>query len=233
MNDDPFAEARRRLLAEIAADARETQVWTGRSRFTERVMAALAKVPRHAFVPPDDQACAYINRPRGIGFGQTISQPYIVALMTDLLDLEPSHRVLEIGTGSGYQTAVLAELAGHVFSIESVGDLAATAAKRLAALGYGSVTSRHGDGYAGWPEEAPFDAIIVTAAPEKVPPALLDQLAPGGRLVVPIGAPHGPQMLTLYRKDAAGKVARSGVLPVAFVPMRPVPPGSPPPDHQR
>lgn len=219
MDDAAFAKARRRLMAEIEEEARDTHFWTGRARYSERVMAALGKVPRHEFVLPEDRPYAYVNRPRGIGHGQTISQPYIVALMTDLLDLEPAHRVLEIGTGCGYQAAVLAELAARVFTVETFEQLALTAAARLARLGYRNVEVRHGEGYEGWSEEAPFDAIIVTAAPTAVPPALLDQLAPGGRMVVPVGKAGDTQILTLCRKDAQGRVERDGLLPVSFVPM--------------
>jgi protein-L-isoaspartate(D-aspartate) O-methyltransferase len=219
MDDVSLAKARRRLIAEIEEEARETQFWTGRARYSERVMTALETVPRHEFVLPEDQPYAYVNRPRGIGHGQTISQPYIVALMTDLLDLEPTHRVLEIGTGCGYQAAVLAELAGRVFTVETFEELALTASARLARLGYGNVEVRHGEGYEGWPEEAPFDAVIVTAAPSAVPPTLLDQLAPGGRMVVPVGEPGATQILTLCRKDAEGHIDRDGLLPVSFVPM--------------
>lgn len=219
MDDSSLAKARRRLIAEIEEEARDTRFWTGRARFSDRVMAAIDRVPRHEFVLPDDKAYAYVNRPRGIGHGQTISQPYIVALMTDLLDLEPGHRVLEIGTGCGYQAAVLAELCARVFTIEAVEALAATAAARLARLGYANVEARHGEGFEGWPEEAPFDAIIVTAAPSAVPPALIEQLAPGGRMVVPVGEPNTTQILTLCRKDAEGRIERDGLLPVSFVPM--------------
>jgi protein-L-isoaspartate(D-aspartate) O-methyltransferase len=219
MDDSSLAKARRRLIAEIEEEARDTLYWTGRARFSDRVMAAIDRVPRHEFVLPGDEACAYVNRPRGIGHGQTISQPYIVALMTDLLDLEPGHRVLEIGTGCGYQAAVLAELCARVFTIETVEELALTAAARLARLGYANVEARHGEGFEGWPEEAPFDAVIVTAAPNAVPPALLDQLAPGGRMVVPVGEPNTTQILTLCRKAADGRIDRDGLLPVSFVPM--------------
>ncbi len=219
MDDAAFAKARRRLMAEIEEEARDTHFWTGRARYSERVMAALERVPRHEFVLPEDQPYAYVNRPRGIGHGQTISQPYIVALMTDLLDLEPTHRVLEIGTGCGYQAAVLAELAARVFTVETFEELALTAAARLARLGYRNVEVRYGEGYDGWPEEAPFDAVIVTAAPTAVPPALLDQLAPGGRMVVPLGTPGDTQILTLCRRDAEGRIERDGLLPVSFVPM--------------
>lgn len=221
MDDDRIAKARHRLLAEIARDAEKTAHWTGRAGFSGRTMAAMAAVPRHRFVLPEHAAAAYANRPQRIGFGQTISQPYIVALMTDLLDLEGDEKILEIGAGSGYQAAVLASVLrrGQVFSLEAVAELAKAATARLRDEGYGNVTVRHGDGFAGWPEEAPFDAVIVTAAPMRLPDALVDQLAPGGRMVVPIGKPHDRQVLTLLRKDADGAVRRDEVLPVAFVPM--------------
>lgn len=221
--EDPaaFAEERQGLLATIAVETRETAVWTGREQLSPRVMAAMAKVPRHLFVPRDEVAYAYANRPLSIGYGQTISQPYIVAVMSDLLDLDPADRVLEIGTGCGYQTAVLAELAAFVFSIEVVEALAAQAAGRLRGLGYGNVSLRHGDGYAGWPEEAPFDAIIATAAPEEIPDALVQQLKPGGRLVIPTGTARETQMLLRCVKEDDGSLTREEKLPVAFVPMVP------------
>lgn len=214
-----FLEARRRLIEEIEAEVRDTRSWTGRAALGPRVVAALAKVPRHEFVREDDLGLAYLNRPLGIGHGQTISQPYIVAIMTELLDLETDHVVLEVGTGSAYQTAVLAEVAARVYSIEVVAELAETARARLARLGYANVEVRAGDGHRGWPEAAPFDAVIVTAAAEKVAPALVEQLKAGGRLVIPIGRPHGPQMLHRGVKGADGRLATQPLLPVAFVPM--------------
>ena len=219
MENRELSEAHRRMLAEIEADARDTRSWTGRARFSEAVMAAMARVPRHEFVLPDDAPYAYVNRPRGIGHGQTISQPYIVALMTDILDLKPGDRVLEVGCGSGYQTAVLAELCAKVYSLETLEPLATTAAARLERLGYRNVEVRHGDGFAGWPEEAPFDAIMVTAAPEKVPEALVEQLRRGGRMAIPIGSPLDTQVLSLCRKDDTGHTSRISILPVSFVPM--------------
>jgi protein-L-isoaspartate(D-aspartate) O-methyltransferase len=212
-------KAKSRMLAEIEREARDTESWTGRAAYAERVMNAIRKVPRHEFVPEDDAAYAYVNRPRSIGHGQTISQPYIVALMSELLDLQPGDRVLEIGTGCGYQAAVLAELAGEVASVETVGALAKGAAERLRRLGYRNVEVRHGDGFKGWPEKAPFDAIIVTAAPEHIPEALARQLKPGGRLVIPVGRPHDTQMLYRCVKGADGALACEKMLPVAFVPM--------------
>jgi protein-L-isoaspartate(D-aspartate) O-methyltransferase len=181
-----------------------------------RVLAAMRRVPRHAFVPAAEQARAYADRPLPIGHDQTISQPYIVAFMSAALELAGDERVLEIGTGSGYQAAVLAELAREVYSIEIVAPLAERARDALASTGYGSVRLRIGDGYRGWPEAAPFDAILLTAAPEKVPEPLLDQLAPGGRLLAPIGAES--QDLVLYEKTPSGLSQRT-LLPVRFVPM--------------
>ncbi len=216
---EKLKKARLRLLAEIEVNARETASWTGRERFSDRVMAAMDRVPRHEFVKLGDQVTAYANRPQAIGFGQTISQPYIVALMTDLLDLAETDRVLEIGTGSGYQAAVVAELAARVFSIESVGKLAQSARECLARLNYGNIEVRIGDGFGGWPEESPFDAIIVTAAPERIPEVLVEQLRPGGRMAIPIGRVHETQNLVRVTKDPEGETTEQAMLPVAFVPM--------------
>ncbi len=214
-----WAAARTRLLHRIAADTAETASWTGRPALAARVMRAIACVPREAFVAPSDGDVAYDNRPLGIGCGQTISQPFIVALMSDLLDLAPGERVLEIGTGCGYQSAVLAELGAAVFSVERVPELAEAARQRLRRLGYERVHVRHGDGFDGWPQEAPFDGIIVTAAPEELPPALPPQLATGGRLVIPIGPRGDNQMLWRCVKQADGTLEMRRMLPVAFVPM--------------
>jgi len=207
------------MLAEIERETLDTESYTGRARLAARVLRAMDEVPRHEFVPAHLQAYAYDNAPLPIGHGQTISQPYIVALMTDLLDLDENDVVLEIGTGCGYQTAVLARLAQQVFSIEIVEPLAAQARSRLARLGYDNIEVRVGDGRRGWPEQAPFDAIILTASPPRLPPALLQQLAEGGRLVAPLSREHGAQELVLMRKDARGQVTRRDVLPVAFVPL--------------
>ena len=212
-------EARRRLIDEIEAEVRDTRSWTGRECLSPRVKAAMATVPRHDFVRAADVDVAYLNRPLAIGRGQTISQPYIVAIMTELLDLAAEDVVLEVGTGSGYQTAVLAEIAARVYSVEVVAEHAQAARTRLAKLGYANVEIRIGDGHAGWPEAAPFDAIIGTAAAERIPEALVRQLKPGGRLVLPVGPPVGPQMLHRGAKDAAGRFSTQPVLPVSFVPM--------------
>jgi protein-L-isoaspartate(D-aspartate) O-methyltransferase len=207
------------LVEEIALGMRETARWTGRAALSTRVAAALVKVRREAFVAPGSERAAYENRPLPIGHAQTISQPFVVALMTELLDLQPDDIVLEVGTGSGYQAAVLAALVVKVCSIEVIPELAASAAKVLAEQGCGNVELRTGDGSFGWPECAPFDAIIVTAAAPYVPPALIEQLRPGGRMVVPVGPPHGDQELVLITKDAGAAVSRRSIIPVAFVPL--------------
>ena len=206
---DPFEQQREAMVRE-QIEARGVR--------QPEVLRALRRVPRHLFVPPDLAAFAYRDHPLPIGEGQTISQPYIVAVMTELLDPQPQHRVLEIGTGSGYQAAVLAQLARTVYSIEIIRPLADQAAARLQSLGYRNVRVRCGDGYAGWPEQAPFDRIILTAAPLEVPPALLEQLQPGGRLVAPVG-PSPRADLVVIDKSARGGLSTRKVLPVAFVPM--------------
>lgn len=221
MVDDAFSAARRRLLDDIVRHADEAKAWTGRERLSERVMAAMARVPRHAFVSEADTDIAYIDRPLPIGHGQTISQPFIVALMSELLAVEPHHRVLEVGSGCGYQTAVLAELAGRIFAIERSGELAEAAAERLNRLGYANIEIRQGDGYLGWPERAPFDRILVAAAPPKIPPALIEQLGPGGRLVMPVGTTDDGQTLVLGTKDGNGRFEMQRLLPVSFVPLVP------------
>lgn len=216
---DTYASERARMVEHIALLTRETRFETGRSALSEPVMAAMSKVPRHEFVPAWERASAYADRPLPIGHGQTISQPFIVALMTDLLDLKPGDNVLEVGTGCGYQAAVLSELAKTVYTIEIVEPLGREAGERLKRLGYGNVTTRVGDGYAGWPEHAPFDAIVVTAAPRDVPQPLIDQLRPGGKLVVPVGGLLGGQDLLVLEKRRDGTIHRRQVLAVRFVPL--------------
>ena len=218
------------LLGQASAAAVQEDMWAGRRRAMverqiaargvrdPRVLAAMAKVPRHLFVPPELWDEAYADYPLPIGEGQTISQPYIVAFMTDALGIQPDDKVLEVGTGSGYQAAVLAELTDAVYSIEIVADLAVRASQTLKALGYGGVWVRQGDGYFGWPEAAPFDAVIITCASRKVPPPLLAQLKDGGRLILPLEHEDGYQVLTLVTK-AAGKTKTRAVLDVRFVPM--------------
>jgi len=185
-----------------------------------KVLAAMRTVPRHHFVPDTERRSAYRDSPLPIGEGQTISQPYIVALMTQLVRPDARDRVLEVGTGSGYQAAVLAEIVDHVYTIELEATLSARAQNVLRELQYDNVTTRTGDGYAGWPEQAPFDIIVVTAAPDHVPQPLIDQLKPGGRLIVPIGPVSATQELRLIEKDAGGKVTTRELLPVRFVPLR-------------
>ena len=199
----------------------ETRVETGLAAMSPAVRAAMAKVERHRLIPLTQTRLAYGNHPLQIGSGQTISQPYIVAISADLLQLKGAETVLEVGTGSGYQAAVLAEIASKVFSMEIIESLAVTARKNLADLGYRNIEIRIGDGYRGWPERAPFDAIVVTAAAPQIPHALLEQLKPGGRMVVPVGLSGGIQVLKLVTKSADGRVAEKSVLPVRFVPLVP------------
>ncbi|MFN2432695.1 MAG: protein-L-isoaspartate(D-aspartate) O-methyltransferase [Gemmatimonadota bacterium] len=225
-----------RAGAQEAAEERAAPAATGDERAAERsrmveeqiaergvddrgVLDALGTVPRHRFVPERLADLAYADRPLPIGHGQTISQPYIVAFMTETLELEPSDRVLEVGTGSGYQAAVAGELADSVYTIEIVEPLAASAAERLRALGYGNVVTRQGDGYFGWEEHAPFDAVIVTAAAGHVPPPLVEQLRPGGRMVIPVGGAFQLQHLVLVSKAEDGTVTTRNLLPVRFVPL--------------
>jgi len=214
-----YAAERKALLAEIQRDAAVTADSTGRRRFSSTVMAAMDAVPRHLFVPSRLVGSAYANRPLPIGYGQTISQPYIVALMTELLEPKLDDVILEVGTGSGYQAAVLAELAARVKTIEIIEPLATSAAARLRRLGYRNIEVKLGDGYNGWPEHAPYDRILVTAAATSIPPPLIKQLKPGGRMVIPVGAPFYSQDLILLQKDAKGKVTTTSLLPVAFVPL--------------
>ena len=208
VRDDATAGARARMV--------ETQI-AARGVRDPRVLAAMRKVPRHLFIGPAQRARAYEDQPVPIGDNQTISQPYIVALMTELLELPPKSRVLEIGTGSGYQSAVLGELASEVYSIEILPELARAAGETLRQLGYANVVVREGDGYRGWSEHAPFDGIIVTAAPERIPQPLLEQLAPGGRMVIPVGGFF--QELKVFTKDRDGRITEKGIIPVRFVPM--------------
>lgn len=210
-----FAQQRQRMVAEIAAQTIFLTARLDKAALDRRVMDVMAKVPRHEFVRLELQPYAYADTPLPSAYGKTISQPFIVALMTDLLDLQPSDVVLEIGTGLGYQAAILAELANRVYSVELIDELAAEARQRLARQGYANVMIRVGDGRAGWPEHAPFDKIMVTAAPDLVPPALIYQLKPGGRMVVPAGLPDAQQLL-LVAKDAAGTISTREILPVRF-----------------
>ncbi len=228
-DEESTERARKALLREVAREVAATSELLGRSALAPCVMAAMAKVPRHEFVTGAQRLQAYENRPLPIGHGQTISQPNMVAVMTDLAAAGPGVRVLEVGTGCGYQTAILAETGALVTSVELVPQLAQAAAERLKRLGYDDVEVHHGDGAKGWPPGAPYDAIVVTAAAvDRVPPALLDQLARGGRLVIPVERSGGrwglfsfrpEQELLLVSKDSEGRIAERSVLPVAFVPL--------------
>jgi protein-L-isoaspartate(D-aspartate) O-methyltransferase len=214
-----LSRERAAMMDAIRYSVRDSADYTGREALSERVMDAMAAVPREEFVLPAYRHLAYQNTPLPIAAGQTISQPLIVALMTDLLDPQPGEVMLEVGTGSGYQAAVLAHLVKHVYSVEIIPELAESAAATLQRLGYANVTVRAGDGYAGWPEHAPFDGIIVTAAADEIPPPLLRQLRPGGKLVIPVGVEQGYQELLLVEVNAEGEVERRSMLPVRFVPL--------------
>ncbi len=216
---DDYSRQRDALIRLIENDVRETSAYLKRSRLDPRVLDAMATVERHFFVPEDQRHKAYQNRPLPIGHGQTISQPYIVAIMTDLLDLAPGGKVLEIGTGSGYQAAVLAALEHRVYSIEIIEPLALQAERRLQRLGYDKIVTRTGDGYYGWPEQAPFDAIVVTAAASHIPPPLVGQLRVGGRMIIPVGSRFATQELILITRISEDQVTTRQVLPVRFVPL--------------
>ncbi len=221
MDGERRAAGVQRMLADIARETRLTAPLTGIEALDPRVMEAMAEVPRDAFVPPALRERAWDNAPLPIGQGQTISQPFIVALMTHLLDPQPDDRMLVIGTGSGYQDAILSRLVDQVFSVERVPELTAGALRLFDELGYDNIRTRIGDGFAGWPEHAPYDGIVVTAAAPEVPPALLEQLRTGAHLVIPVGPPGGRQELLRITRDEAGEPHAQPVLPVAFVPMIP------------
>ncbi len=213
-----YESQRQAMIKVLRNDSRLSEQY-GTPPLSERTLAVLGQVPRHEFVPDEQKRYAYENRPLLIGARQTISQPYIVALMTDLAAVTKNDKVLEIGTGSGYQAAVLSQLAGRVYTIEIVEMLGRRAASTLERLGYNNVTARVGDGYAGWPDQAPFDAILVTAAPEEVPQPLIEQLAVGGRMVIPVGAENDVQILQVLTKAQDGVVIVSNVIAVRFVPL--------------
>jgi len=215
MNAEYFEGQRLEMVAAVRAIADHVADELGKTALDERVLRAMAKVPRHEFVPVEVQRYAYLNRPIPIGFDKTISQPFMVAVMTDLLELKPDDVVFEIGTGLGYQAALLAELAGRVYSVEIIDELAQQAIQRLKRQGYTNVEVRIGNGYAGWPEHAPFDKVIVAAAPDLIPPPLLNQLRAGGRMVIPVGL-LGAQQLVMVEKDLNGRVTTKEIMPVAF-----------------
>lgn len=215
MGEGLFDSMHRQMVAEIAAEANLTASHTGRASFDERVMEVMGKVRRHEFVPVELKAYGYLNTPLPVGFGKTISQPFIVALMTDLLAPSPDDVVLEIGAGVGYQAAILAELARQVYSVEIIEELAQGAERRLQRLGYHNVEIRVANGYYGWPQHAPYDKVIVTAAPDLIPAPLINQLKPGGRMVIPTGIPD-KQQLVLVEKAAGGGITTRDILPVRF-----------------
>lgn len=218
-DDDSYSKQRAVMVKEVEEDLQSTAEHTGKKSLDPCVLEAMIRVPRHEFVPAHLKPFAYVNRPLPIGHSQTISQPFIVGIMTELLNIRKGSSVLEVGTGSGYQAAVLACCANKVYSIEIIKELGEEARSRLQRLGYLNVEVRIGDGYQGWKEHAPFDAIMVTAAPDHIPPPLIEQLKPGGRMVIPVGRPGRTQYLTLVEKDADGKVTTRQLLPVAFVPL--------------
>lgn len=217
--DDRLEAERLAMVKEIEADVRLTSLSLGRETLDPRVLQAMASVPRHDLVPERLRDVAYENRPLPIGHGQTISQPYIVAIMTDLLNPTADSRVLELGTGSGYQAAILAELVEQVYTMEIIEPLGLLARDKLDQLGYDNIKVRIGDGYYGWEEHAPFDAIVVTAAASHVPPPLIEQLKPGGRMIIPVGSRFMVQQLVLVEKGMDGTVVTRQVIPVRFVPL--------------
>jgi len=207
------------MIREIQSEVAFTRHYIGKDKLDDRVMAAMRAVPRHEFVPSNQQLLAYINGPLSIGHGQTISQPYIVALMTDMMNVNEDSIVLEIGTGSGYQAAILSTLVKQVYTMEVIPELMESAQEKFERLGYRNIECRLGDGHEGWPEHAPYDAIMVTAAAEGVPDALLEQLKLNANLVIPVGPTFGPQELLLVHKDQKGETSTHDVLAVAFVPL--------------
>ena len=216
---DDYALQRQQMVTVIEDDVYITEKYISKKSFNKIVMQAMNTVPRHEFVPANQRSQAYENRPLPIGHGQTISQPYIVALMTDLLQPQSDQRVLEIGTGSGYQAAVLSQLVAQVYSIEIIEELGKSSTQLLTRLGYDNIETRIADGYNGWPQQAPFDSIVVTAAISHIPPPLVEQLKKGGRMVIPVGTRFQTQYLTLVEKDLQGKITTRQLLPVIFVPF--------------
>lgn len=214
-----WQQQRQAMVEEIEAMVGSTSDYLQQDRLDKSVLEAMRKVPRHEFIPANRRPYAYLNQPVGIGHGQTISQPYIVAIMTDLIKPKPGAKVLEVGTGSGYQAAVLAELGVDMYSIEIIEPLAQQAALNLQQTGYGSVHTRTGDGYYGWESAAPFDGIVVTAVASHVPPPLIKQLKPGGRMIIPVGSAFLTQYLVLVSKSADGQITSRQILPVSFVPL--------------
>lgn len=217
--EDDYARQRENMVRAIEADVNATSIYIKKEALDPRVMEAMNTVPRHALVPINQRSDAYLNRPLPIGYGQTISQPYIVAIMTDLLNPQPEHKILEVGTGSGYQAAILSRLVRQVYTIEVIEALGKRAKVDLAELGYDNIQTQIGDGYYGWRQHAPFDGIVVTAAASHVPPPLIQQLKPGGRIIIPVGSRFLTQQLLLITKDEGGNLTTRQILPVRFVPL--------------
>lgn len=217
--EDDYSRQREKMIRAIEADVIATSAYLDKNSLDPRVMEAMNTVPRHTLVPTKYRSKAYLNRPLPIGYGQTISQPYIVAIMTDLLNTQPEHRVLEVGTGSGYQASILSRLVQQVYTIEIIEELGMRATKDIAELGYNNIQVRISDGYYGWEQHAPFDCIVVTAAASHVPPPLIQQLKPGGRMIIPVGSSFLTQQLLLIVKDNEGNVTTQQILPVRFVPL--------------
>jgi protein-L-isoaspartate(D-aspartate) O-methyltransferase len=217
--EDDYARQRENMIRAIEADVDATSIYIKKEALDPRVMEAMNTVPRHALVPINQRSDAYLNRPLPIGYGQTISQPYIVAIMTDLLNPQPEHKILEVGTGSGYQAAILSRLVRQVYTIEVIEALGKRAKVDLAELGYDNIQTQIGDGYYGWRQHAPFDGIVVTAAASHVPPPLIQQLKPGGRIIIPVGSRFLTQQLLLITKDEGGNLTTRQILPVRFVPL--------------
>ena len=217
--EDDYARQRENMIRAIEADVNATSIYIKKEALDPRVMEAMNTVPRHALVPINQRSNAYLNRPLPIGYGQTISQPYIVAIMTDLLNPQPEHKILEVGTGSGYQAAILSRLVRQVYTIEVIEALGKRAKVDLAELGYDNIQTQIGDGYYGWRQHAPFDGIVVTAAASHVPPPLIQQLKPGGRIIIPVGSRFLTQQLLLITKDEGGNLTTRQILPVRFVPL--------------
>jgi protein-L-isoaspartate(D-aspartate) O-methyltransferase len=217
--EDNFQQQRQALVNLIKDDVVRTRDFLGQEMLDERVLDTIGKVPRHEFVPESERSYAYENRPLPIGYGQTISQPYIVAIMTELLKPKKTDRVLEVGTGSGYQAAILAELVNSVYTIEIIEELSRWATGNLKRTGYANVHTRTGDGYYGWETAAPFDGIVVTAVASHIPPPLIKQLKPGGRMIIPVSAQFMTQYLVLVTKALDGKISTQQIIPVRFVPL--------------
>ena len=217
--EDDYARQRENMIRAIEANLRATSIYLKKEALNSRIMDAMNTVPRHVIVPINQRSHAYLNRPLPIGYGQTISQPYIVAIMTDLLNPQPEHTVLEVGTGSGYQAAILSRLVRQVYTIEIIEALGKRSKRDLAELGYDNIQVWIGDGYYGWKQHAPFDGIVVTATASHIPPPLIQQLKPGGRMIIPVGSRFLTKQLLLLVKDEEGNVTTRQILPVRFVPL--------------